>query len=106
MPAKKRNDVEFKDRRRTQRISVSRDGRLVGPFSDLSCTFQEISETGAKVEAPCVPQVGDDVAVELPRVGYARGKVVRLDDGAIYIAFDCSDPAQNRIARRIDRLSV
>ena len=104
MTATDQTAPEFKDCRRHERISVSKTGRLIAPFSDGKCTFHDVSASGAKLKADRLLQLGDEVAVDLPRVGYARGTVVRLDADTISVEFEDNDTSRNRIADRLERL--
>lgn len=66
-----------KDRRRHKRIDTAIDGRIVYSGVDAECIIHEMSATGALVEVIPLPVLGTEIALDVPGIGFARGRTVR-----------------------------
>ena len=89
------------ERRRFRRIATRIEGRIVFAGIDTECLIHEMSATGAIVESSPLPAIGADVALEVPGVGFARGRAMR-HAGAI-VSIDLETPPGRR-DRLNDRL--
>lgn len=65
------------DRRRHKRIGTVIYGRIVYPGVDAECIIHEMSATGAIVEVVPLPKLDTEIALDVPGVGFARGRTVR-----------------------------
>lgn len=89
------------ERRRFRRIATRIEGRIVFAGVDAECLIHEMSATGAIVETSPLPAIGAEVALEVPGVGFARGRAMRHDSTTVSI--DLETPPERR-DRMNDRL--
>jgi len=90
------------DRRLFRRIGARLEGRLVFAGVDAECLVHDMSATGAVVEVSPLPALGAELALEVPGVGFARGRARRYPDaGLAGIELDVPEPRRARIADRL-----
>lgn len=89
------------DRRVFRRIATRIEGRIVFAGVDTDCIIHEMSATGAIVE--CLPLPSDDakVALDVPSVGFALGRVVRAEGETICIALDAAPEKRERLTDKL-----
>ena len=90
------------ERRRFRRIATRIEGRIVYAGVDAECLIHEMSATGALVEVTPLPAIGAEVALDVPSVGFARGRAMR-HDAANRVSIDLETPP-SRHDRLTDRL--
>jgi len=90
------------ERRLFRRIGARLEGRLVFAGVDAECLVHDMSVTGAVVEVVPLPALGAELALEVPGVGFARGRALRYpDEGLVGIELDIPPARHDRIADRL-----
>ncbi|MBA4211382.1 MAG: hypothetical protein C0454_17805 [Parvibaculum sp.] len=89
------------ERRRARRIAARIEGRIVFAGVDAECLIHEMSATGALVEVTPLPALGADVALEVPGVGFARGRAMRHDGVTVSIDLDTPPARRDRMNDRL-----
>lgn len=90
------------ERRLFRRIDARLEGRLVFAGVDTECLVHDMSATGAVVEVSPLPALGAELALEVPGVGFARGRALRYpDEGLVGIELDVPEARRDRIADRL-----
>lgn len=90
------------ERRRFRRIATRIEGRIVYAGVDAECLIHEMSATGAIVEVTPLPALGTEVALDVPGVGFARGRTTRHPAAGL-VSIDLAVPPA-RHDRLTDRL--
>lgn len=89
------------ERRRFRRIAMCSEGRIVFAGVDTECLIHEMSATGAIVEASPLPAIGADVALDVPGVGFARGRAMRHDGATVSIDLQTTPERRDRLNDRL-----
>lgn len=89
------------ERRRFRRIAARIEGRIVFAGVDAECLIHEMSATGAIVEASPLPAIGAEVALEVPGVGFARGRAMRHDGLTVSIDLETPPARRDRLNDRL-----
>jgi hypothetical protein len=96
------NVVAEANRRRFHRIGTRIEARLVFAGVDTECLVHEMSATGAIVESSALPKLDTDVALDVPGVGFARGKTLRyMDRDTVCISLATTPAMQARFADKL-----
>lgn len=90
------------ERRRFRRIATRIEGRIVFAGVDAECLIHEMSATGAMVEVSPLPALGAEVALDVPGVGFARGRATRHPaDDLVSIDLDVPPARHDRLTDRL-----
>lgn len=91
-----------RERRAEPRTAVSLHGKLhVRGSYPSHCTIVDISPGGACVETASIPDVGEEVVLDIACTGRIRGVVVRNDPFDFGVQFTLCDEAKSRLADQI-----
>mgnify|MGYP001341658679 CR=1 FL=1 len=90
-----------KDRRRHKRIDTAIEGRIVYPGVDAECIIHEMSATGAVVEVVPLPALGTEIALDVPGVGFTRGRTVRYLRDKIGLELHTHPSKQHKFVDRL-----
>ncbi|ABS64225.1 hypothetical protein Plav_2617 [Parvibaculum lavamentivorans DS-1] len=92
----------LEDRRRFRRIATRVEGRIVFAGVDAECLIHEMSATGAVVEVAPLPALGAEIALDVPGVGFARGRATRYPaDGLVGIDLAVPEDRQDKLTDRL-----
>ncbi|MDF1687474.1 MAG: hypothetical protein ACJAXQ_001789 [Parvibaculaceae bacterium] len=89
------------ERRECPRIDTFIEGRIVFASTDTDCIIHEMSASGAVVEVLPLPDLGDEIALDAPGIGFSRGEVVGHFTDGVRIKLHTSAHTKNRIATRL-----
>jgi hypothetical protein len=95
------SDESAAERRIFRRIATRIEGRVVFAGVDTDCIVHEMSATGALVECLPLPAHDAKVALDVPGVGFALGRVMRLDGHLACVALDAAPEKRDRLADRL-----
>lgn len=90
-----------KDRRRHKRIDTAIDGRIVYPGVDAECIIHEMSATGAVVEVIPLPALDTEIALDVPGIGFTRGRTVRYLRDKIGLELHTHPNKQHKFADKL-----
>jgi hypothetical protein len=68
---------------------------------DTDCIVHEMSATGALVECQPLPAEAAHIALDVPGVGFALGRVTRHDNDLACVALDAAPEKRNRMTDRL-----
>ena len=90
------------ERRLFRRIGARLEGRLVFAGVDAECLVHDMSATGAVVEVSPLPALCAELALDVPGVGFARGRARHYPgEGLVGIELDVPAARRDRIADRL-----
>ena len=90
------------DRRRHQRPPVALHGKLrTAGLRPTHCTIVDLSPGGACVETRSIPDIGQEVIIDIACIGRITGEVVRSDPFDFGIRFTICSSAKLRLANQI-----
>ena len=99
LPPSSLNDAS--DRRSFRRISTRIEGRIVFAGVDTDCIIHEMSATGALVECQPLPAADARIALDVPHVGFALGRVIRHEDNVACIELTTAPEKRNKLADKL-----
>jgi hypothetical protein len=89
------------ERRRFRRIATRIEGRIVFAGVDAECLIHEMSATGALIEVSPLPALGTEIALDVPGVGFARGRAMRHEGELVSLDLDTSRERHDRLNDRL-----
>ncbi|MDO8289054.1 MAG: PilZ domain-containing protein [Parvibaculum sp.] len=99
LPPSSQNDAS--NRRVFRRIATRIEGRIVFAGVDTDCIIHEMSATGALVECQPLPAAHEPVALDVPHVGFALGRVLRHEDELACIELTTTPAKRNKLADKL-----